>query len=193
MKELVDQLDALTAVHTLLIGLAVAALYYFLLFDDGAAISQNINRMSADVAQKQQIAIDTRQKLKEGEKFKVEAEKMKEQYQEALEFLPSEVDVSGVLTKVTQQVRSAGANIVRIEPQAKAIPKGMYEEFYMELELQGTFGELTQFIANLTKIKRVLNIKSFEMVNEASSAEVPILNFSGQLVGYRYVGETQSE
>lgn len=189
MESLMGKIGGMTIGQTVLVALAFSVGYYYFFFNDGYELEGRLAQLKSEVTAQETVAGEVRKSLAEGKRFKEELESMSEKFEQAIKFLPSEINMTEVLRKVTQQVRAAGASSIRLQPQGQTVKKELYEEFYIDIELRGDYSQLTMVLANLSKLQRIINIRNFEMVVKDDKAEVPELSFLGRLVGYRYTGE----
>ena len=188
MNKLLEDLQKLPMSKAFLVGALLAAFYYFVMFDNGKGLDAQVAKTRAQINTKQSQINQTKKKIADGKKFEEEVNKMSMQFQEALEFLPTKLDVGDILKKISTQARSAGVNVIKVEPQEQRNQLEFYEEIYIDIELEGRYDQLTLFLANISKIQRILNVKSFDMKTDSDTGG-EILSFKGQLVAYRYLEE----
>lgn len=60
----------------------------------------------------------------------------------------------------------------------------------MDVEMEGSYQQLVQFLAYISKIQRIVNIRGLELRMKKFEDETPLLSMKGTLVAYRYVEGT---
>lgn len=190
MEKYLEQLTNVSMRAILLIGLGVGLLYYLIWYNDGSRLEKRIKVAQQDVQEKQKKIKKIKKEIEDGRKFERELNTMIEAYQKALEYIPNEFSVFELTRTISDEARAAGTNILKISPKAERDRKEFYEEMSVDIELEGSFGELTLFLANISKVRRILNTKDLQ-VSERTGSE--LLRFKGTLVGYRYVEEEEEK
>jgi Tfp pilus assembly protein PilO len=57
----------------------------------------------------------------------------------------------------------------------------------MDVEMEGSYTQLVSFLAFMSKIQRIVNIRGLELKLKDYVDDVPILKMKGTFVAYRYV------
>lgn len=187
MAQWAEQVQSTPTSKFALLGVLFLGLYYVLFFDDGSRLDRNIKRLKSEISKKRTVAETTEKKLENQKRFQQEVVALSEQFREALEFLPNEINVADLIRRINSQARSSGASIVRIQPRRERGRQPGYEEIFMDVELQGSFAELVSFLANISKIQRIIRMSEFSISNSNPSSPTPRLNLTGVLIGYRFV------
>ncbi len=170
----------------MLIGLVLGGLYYvngmnnLNLLDSGIANKKiELNALEESIKAAQKIANDKA-------KFEEENQKISDLLKAAVEFLPNKINEQEVLAKISNEARSAGVNLTKVQPN-KAQQKGFYEELQMDIEMEGSYTQLVLFLSYISKIQRIVNIKGLELRLKTYIDEISILKVRGTVVAYRYV------
>ncbi len=175
----------------LLIGLAFGGFYYYSFFNDGSGLSSQILDLKNRVQLEEEKVKDTRKTLEEKDRMEAEVNKLIQEYKNISGRLPttlSGIDVVKLIDSIAKEAR------VSIKRQAamSSVQKEVHEEVPVKLELKGTFSQISQFIYlinNHERITRVRNIKIYSASDLKLEKGKVILNFEGEVVGYRFVGE----
>lgn len=108
-------------------------------------------------------------------------EDVEDKFSELLRQLPTAKEVPGLLEDITDIGRAAGLEIKRIalEPEKK-------EKFYIELpiniEVQGTYHQMGQFVSGVAAIKRIVTLHNYKIVAD----EAGVLQLKIDAKTYRY-------
>lgn len=171
------------------LGAGIAALYYLMLFDDGKVLEKEINDLQVQMAVKAKEKTKLQKDIQESLKIKERVNTLSDQFREALQYLPSEWHSDELISDISKQAQISGATIVKMSPQKEIITKDIYEEMRVDFELKGSFVSLMLFVANISKIKRLIEVSELYFKNEKIDAESPILNLSGRLIAFRYLSK----
>lgn len=169
-----------------LIGLLVSAGYYYTNQTAVEGVEKQIETQKAEMAKKDLEVKEAKKVASDKKKFEEEVNKVSDQLRAALEFLPNSLKEQEVLTRISNEARSAGVNPTSIVPK-KPTAKTFYEELLMEVEMEGTYTQLVTFLAYISKIQRIVNIRGLELKVKETSEDAPILKLKGTLVAYRYL------
>jgi Tfp pilus assembly protein PilO len=77
-------------------------------------------------------------------------------------------------------------NLTLVKPQTPEI-KGFYEELKMDVEFEGTFTNLMNFLSFISKVQRIITIRNVEIVTKEVVDGNSFLGVKGTFVSYRYL------
>ena len=141
--------------------------------------------MRTEIGTLQQKLKTTQDTAKDKAKIQEEMETVSQTFKLVLDYIPKELDGQGLLKKISIEAKSAGVQLATFRPGA-AIPKDFYDELPMAINLRGTYPQLILFLANISKIPRIINIQNVELSYDNIIDNYPHVKMSGSLVGYRY-------
>lgn len=180
------------------IGIAIlaAALYYFMLFDNGANQDAMLAQMTSELAASEKTLKETQEKMKDLEKFRAQLSDLEAQVAEVMQFIPKEVDLIGLIRMVQESAKQAGLVVRETKTDPKTERKEFYEMQKVNLTLQGTYVEFTRFLSLLSKLPRLVIVDSMKLRTSltdpgANKGPVPRLDFDIAVIGYRYVGDPE--
>jgi len=180
LKKLSPGMKALIVV---VVFLLLGYLYYMFFLQDMIAKQISLRTKLADmehqIAQKQKAAAQL-------VKYKKEVAELGESLKIALQKLPNEKEIAGLLSSVVLSGKSAGVNFVLFEPKApppkpqaaqakpagkkdpKALvkpaePEKFYEEIPIDVQLSGPFHNTVSFFAKVAKLPRIVNVEDIEI------------------------------
>lgn len=211
LKKLSPAMKALiVAVFCLLLGY-----FYYMFFLQNMVARQislrtKLADMQRQITQKEKVAAQIG-------KYGKEVDELNESLRIALQKLPNEKEIAGLLASVVLSGKAAGINFLLFEPktppvippaaQAKAAekkaavkknPKGavakpaepqkFYEEIPINVKLSGTFHKTVSFFAAVAKLSRIVNVEDIEIA-EAKSLKGGgmIVNTSCKMKTYMFV------
>lgn len=192
MNPYLAKLAALEWIKVLGIGILLAAVYYFVMFDDGTLLNDQIAQAKTRLETANRQLGETEKALAESERFEKEVQGLARQFEKITDFMPSTVTAVDLTTVVNKQAQLAGVKIVKVEPDPEVKRVSFYEMTKVNLELEGSYAQIATFLSYISRIPRLL---TFEMTSislpssgapgEMSSAGK--LLFSSSMVGYRYL------
>ncbi|HKK01123.1 MAG TPA: type 4a pilus biogenesis protein PilO [Desulfuromonadales bacterium] len=142
----------------LALGLVVVAFVYLLYLPQQQAyqdLQRRHNSLETRLAQERRIA----RNLPE---FKAEYAKMQQKLHAALAELPNQREIPSLLTSISSLANDNGLDVLRFKPD-KERSKGFYAEVPVELNLVGTFPQVTSFFFAVGQLPRIVNISNVSM------------------------------
>ncbi|HPI40554.1 MAG TPA: type 4a pilus biogenesis protein PilO [Pseudobdellovibrionaceae bacterium] len=192
-QQLLEQFVTFSMQKVLIIGLALSGAYYFTLYNDGATLTNQIMNLKTQLQQEEEKEKDTRKTLEEKDRIERQVNKLIQEYKDISSKLPSSltgvdvvklIDIASKDSKVSVKKQSAG----------QIIQKEVHEEIPVNIDLKGSFQQISQFIyliSNNERISRVQNIKIEGSDPIQLEKGKVILKLEGEVVGYRFVGESK--
>ncbi|MDZ4662501.1 MAG: type 4a pilus biogenesis protein PilO [Pseudomonadota bacterium] len=183
--------EKLTFGLVIFFGISLAALYYIFLYNDGSVLDSLIVNKNIEYGLKEKVSEGLKRDIEEGLLLKEKVAVIGSQFKEAFEFLPAEFQADKLISDISKQAQVAGATVVKMSPQKETKKESIYESMGIDFELKGSFSSLTLFIANISKIKRILEVEELKFINTEEDIESPIINLNGRIVGYRYLSQEE--
>jgi type IV pilus assembly protein PilO len=167
------------ALSVLVIIVLITVAYYFLIFGDlwnkKSYIESKINEISAQIKEKEKIALQL-------DKYIAEVETLKENYKVALEKLPDQREIPGLFHSVASSGKETSVDFLLFQP-LKAVPKSMkgetipdkpaptqkgkkapkppepfYEEIPVKVTVVGNYQNILHFFEKIAKLPRIVNV-----------------------------------
>ncbi len=190
MEKVLQEINNLTRGVAAGIGVIVAVLYFFMFYNDGSAIEGRIQATQAELQTKKNRLNQIKSQIANREKYQEEISQMGAQYRKALNFMPNEFSIAELMRTISNEAKASGTNIIKLEPNKEGVKLNNsdgYEELTVNIELEGTFVELAMFLANISRVRRIVNVTKMAYKVKQGTALPPILGFTSTVAGYRYV------
>lgn len=187
MQKFMDSIREMTLSVAIAVGLVVGALYYFLIFDEGTEIEDQIQNLKATNNANKSKLERTQKAIANGDSFEKDFARMGLQYKKALSYLPNEMSISELMRVISLEAKSAGSNLVKVTPGQKVEKRDFYEELSIDVVLEGTFGELMSFLVGISHVPRILSLQKLLLTTKQFGPEGPMLSIQTTIVGYRYI------
>jgi type IV pilus assembly protein PilO len=171
----------LVFVFCLLIGY-----FYYMYFLQGIIESQftqraRLDEMQTQIAAKQKVAVQIG-------RYKKEVEQLNSAFSTALQKLPNQREIAGLLASVVLSGREAGVNFLLFEPtpppkpvpEAKTAtektakkgekpqpeaPQKFYDEIPVSVKLSGAFHNTVSFFAKVAELSRIINVEEIAIAD----------------------------
>lgn len=186
MSALTDKIAMTSRNIFLLGGILLGAGYYFANQDQLGAQDQQLATVSQELKTRETEIAEASKVAGDKKKFEEEVDRVSQQLRAAVEFLPTRLNQQDILAQISKEARAAGVNPTTVQPK-KPNPKGFYEEFLMDVEMEGSYVQMVSFLAFMSKIQRIVNIRGLELRVKEQVDDIPILKMKGTFVAYRYV------
>ena len=186
---LVRVLGQLSPLRALLFGFGMAGIYYFIAFDGGAAMLQNIATKSEDINRIKLELASARQKLERAQVFEKASSQLGQTLHSVLSYVPEKTNHSDLMKIVSNEVKNSGARLVKMRGLEEPQTSTFYHTIAVEVELQGSFVQHMLFLANLTRVDQILTVDrlTIESRGELMDAESPWSMMRVTVKGYRYI------
>lgn len=187
-----DKLAFLAWSRVLMFGVFLGAVVFYFNGEEPGAFDAARAQAKQELEASKKLLRDTESSIANAKKFEAEAEAMNRQFNELVQFLPSELNVSELVRTVSEEARKSGAETKRLEPKSKSSERvGFYEMSKIDVQLRGTYSQLVLFLSYLTHVPRLLTFDRVEFTVEPNDASK--IMFFGTLVAYRYVQSARDD
>ena len=169
-------------------GVVIAGLYFVTFFDSGANQDARITELSGAII-KAKSDMEAAQKLANGKViFEQEIDLVSKRLSKALQLLPTSMKDDLILDRITREANAAGVDIGTTKPRQGEI-KNFYEELQIDIEMRGTYSQLTAFLSMIaaSRNQRIISLRDLKLEFDSMLDEAAILQMKGTLVAYRYV------
>ena len=188
MEKYILQLGEFTWSKVIVGGLIAAGAYWGLYYDDGSNLENAIKGLQGQYTESERQLRETKEAMADAEKFEKAVRQNEVQFEKVLEYLPQEINSNELTRLVNQQAQLSGPRVQSTKAIDSIERKEFYEMTRLDFALQGSFSQVVLFLSSLSKIQRLLTFDKLKIrVNAAGKDDVPSVELSGLLVGYRYV------
>ena len=183
---MIEKINQLSIGMALGIGILLGGLLYMNSGDSIVMKDRQIQTMMQEVNKTKKEVKSAQDIVKNKTKYQDELNYVSDRLRAALEYLPTDLMAQDILRQMYEEARNSGVKLISVKPgQTEKLE--FYEQISLDVELEGGYSQLTLFLSYISKVKRIIRIKSFELSTKEISDGIPILNLKGKLVAYRYV------
>jgi type IV pilus assembly protein PilO len=191
MNQLYERLAGLTNGKALIIGLALGFAYYFTMYDDGSVYLAQIQTLNGQLTEAESKKKDTEATLQEEARMKDTIGRLSEQYAFIAKKLPSELKSSEMVRGIDSVAKISGVS-VKMKKPGNVAKKEVVEELPVDVSLEGSYGQIAQFIYHTSNLERLTRVLNFSIVAQDDIHEKP-LRFEGQVVSYKLAPENDKD
>jgi Tfp pilus assembly protein PilO len=190
-------LNRLTLGRATALGLAAAAIYYFVMYDSGTAQLAQIASAKQRIQELQQQIESDQQKLDRAAVYKRAATEVGGTIMRLLSLIPENFKMSDLMRIISNEAKTAGSSLDGIKPGLQEISSTApeFEELTVSLDIKGSFLQHMVFLSNLTKVNQILIVRQFEFshVRDGKGEEPTTVNLNAEIVAFRYRGEQKTK
>jgi Tfp pilus assembly protein PilO len=193
VEEKLKKIDATKAIG---MGLLLALIYYFALYNDGSVLEMSISNARATATQKKTEFETMKKTLVDASRHKEISARLGEELKMVLQAVPESYSPVELMKLVSSEAKGAGLNILSISGAEIKLKdtKSNFIPINVTVGLSGTFNQIMIFLSNLTKVGKVIITKNISMGSSAGATAnlnnvsdvSPILSFNGVFEAYRY-------
>lgn len=195
INNILIQLASWNMQKALIASVIAGALYYFMLYNDGSAIQLQLNQVQTEIQAQEAKSAEADAALKKVEQLRIAGDALSDQFKLVSAAIPTDVQMSDILRAVDTVARASAVSIKSKEPNP-VINRDFYEEIPLTISLQGKFSQINMFLYYLTSMQRIMKVKEFTISKSGANINnLPlnnsVLEFSGQIISYRFIGKAQ--
>ena len=177
------RLGLLAGVFVLVIGVYWMAIYGGEREALGAKSAQ-LTKLQSEIAEARAVASNLNS-------FREQREILRKEFEGALQRLPNDTELPGLLTDISGLGKKSGLEIRAFNPGQK-VNRGFYAEVPIQLEFFGSYHELGLFFDRLSRLSRIVNITQLDMSLESDSGNKPMLKIKGVATTFQFVSNSST-
>lgn len=191
MNELFAKLQQVSLGKSVIIGVIIAAAYWFL-SDDGSVYQASVNTKTKQLQDIRGQIAKVEESVRLAQQYQVTVAALGNQLSTLSSYIPEQFDNADLMRIVSTEAKAAGLDILRItEARNDQMQNSdLYQEFDIKVDLQGSYPQHVLFLSFLTKLKTIVTVRDFTMEavtqRNNTGSDVTEAKLSLTLVGYRY-------
>lgn len=198
MEEKLNQLDMPKA---FVVALVVAALYYFVMYDDGSTQERSIERTRTQITEQQNELQRVNRAVREVERFTSEIDQVKKEMAPVFKSLPKDATTSDLMRVLSDEAKKVGLTISNISPggAARQTPgRGRdaepvyYEPISVSVQFSGKYNQIMTFLSAMTKKNKVILVTDLTLSRAQSgrgdNAQIdPVISLRANFQSFNHV------
>lgn len=181
-----------------LISLVVFGIYYAMIFDNGSGFETQIATAQAEILRQEAELKGITKAEADAARYEETMKVLGDQMNRISKALPEELSTTDMLKTVTSEAKTTGLEINRVSPNQSRgnDQKGdsFYETVDIDAELSGQFTQVMLFLANMTKLDKIVMPRSLSLqavmpptTGIKANNVTPRVTMSTKIMGYRYL------
>lgn len=191
-QQVLQQIERLPAAARfgLLVGvfLAVIGLYWVTIY---GGERNKLNQKRVQLTKVQSEIAEARAVASNLKSFQEQRELLRKELEGALQRLPNDTELPGLLTDVSSLGKKSGLEIRAFNPGQK-VNKGFYAEVPIQLEFYGSYHDLGRFFDRLSRLSRIVNVTELRMTLDSNRGDKPKLQIKGTATTFQFVSGAAS-
>ncbi len=168
-----EDFNSLQPAKAAMIGIVIAVVYYFVMFDKGDAISAQKATLQVSINERTERLKQVENAMNNKAAFEREVDELTKNFDDLIKYFPVDLDMNNLLYQVRKRLEATNNKLDSMkkgEPKARRYPG--YAESTMEVKSVGGFHEAMKFLASLTAMDRVVDFIELDMKSNGSTDEL---------------------
>ncbi len=170
------------------VSVLVVAIYWGAMY---SGERQKLQAKRGQLTQLQSEIAEARAVASNLKSFQEQREILRKELDNALQRLPNDTELPGLLTDISSLGKKSGLEIRSFNPGDK-VNRGFYAEVPISLEFYGSYHELGVFFDRLSRLSRIVNITQLDMSLASDSGDKPMLQIKGVATTFQFVNSSNS-
>ncbi len=166
-----EELYELPPAKCFLIGLVFCAAYYFIFFDKGDQFVEMITRTQAEVNNKTERLAEVQKTVADKNSFKQKVKDLENDFLEILKFFPVNMNMNDVQKEISGLLSQRELKVDSVKEVAVQNRFTGYIENGVDLEAIADFHQVMSFLADITKLNKVVDFRSMDFISEQATPE----------------------
>ena len=147
---------------------ALGTAYYVNDFQENEVVQmdQQLRQVATEIDKKTHELTRLRDFAQNIERVKQELRELNLQLESALEHMPRDFNLSGLLKRFTELSQNSGVELASFKPKKSNGSPGennFYSVIDIDFELRGTYVHTLQFLDQVSRLKRIINVESLRL------------------------------
>jgi type IV pilus assembly protein PilO len=187
VQQVLEQLEKLpsAARYAIMAGLAalLVVLYWFMMgssmSDQVTALEHQLTKIQDDISEARAVASNLKS-------FRERREALQMELTEALQKLPNQKELPGLLTDMSGLGKKSGLEVRSFKP-GEETNRGFYAEVPIRVEFYGSYHDIGIFFDRLSKLQRIVNITQLRLQIADTVENKPKLKAQGVATTFRFL------
>jgi type IV pilus assembly protein PilO len=194
-----QQLKNLTFGRALIIGIVLAGIYYFTMYNDGSSFQTQINKAKDTRQQNEAEVARIARAVKDAERYQQTMAVRSAEMEGVLKAVPAQLSSFDLMKIVSNEAKLIGLQINGLTAAGnyRADNKdAIFEPVGVTVNLTGNYNQVMLFLSNLTKLDKIVTVKKMSFVSKIEVGKrngAPTITFISDLSGYKYLGPPEEK
>lgn len=167
-------------------GLLLAGLYYAIFFNNGKEMDDQLVQVQNAILQTNARLQAVENALEDKTSFEARAVAITKEIEELLKFFPANTNVNDFQKEMTMLLKKTNNRLLKMQDETVISRFPGYVEQGIKLESEGGFHEVMDFLAAMTQVPRMIDIKSIKFDSTGSTDEMSLVKIEALLTIFSY-------
>ncbi len=179
-----------------MIGIALAAIYYFSVYNDGSGLQLGITTAEDQLKKNNAEVANIQKAIKDAEEYKQTMNVLGTEMEKVLKAVPAQLSSFDLMKIVSNEAKTLGVQINALHSK-DSFRSGnenkdvIFDQVGVEVDLTGNYNQIMQFMSSLTKLDKIVTVKSLVFTSRLETSKkgavTPTIGFRAELAGYKYI------
>lgn len=196
MNDLMAKVANLSTNRIAFFSLLICIVYYFVFYDSGVTIDDEILAIRAQIAEETTKKIETEKILKKEEQMRSDVAMLAKTYEEVKSKIPIDFESSELRAIVEQVSNASSLKIATLKDQQQqndmgSIPEAnLVEQVVIDYKFQGTYSQIKNFVIQLAQVEKVIKVSNMRItVPSVGDGPGKFLDMDTSIIGYKQSAE----
>ncbi|MCB9072972.1 MAG: type 4a pilus biogenesis protein PilO [Bdellovibrionaceae bacterium] len=176
-----EEFQELSPAKCLVVGLLICVGYYFALFNKGDDITAQWAGIEAEMNGYKTRLQAVKTAMSDKASFESTVTSLTRDLEELLKYFPLVLDMNDIERELTDKLRMTQNQLIKISDNDTKSRFPGYNEYGVQIESQGGFHEIMNFLSAITKMNRVVDFRTINLKSVSSTDEVSMVQFKMNL------------
>ncbi len=167
-------------------GIVLAGVYFAIMFDNGKDKISQAEATRAEILQTKARLDAVENALEDKTSTEARATAISKELEELLKFFPVNANNSDFQKDISNLLKKTNNRLLKMQDETVESRFPGYIEYGIKLESEGGFHEFMDFLSLLTKMSRMIDIKSLKFDSTGSTDEMSLVKIEMLLTVFSY-------
>jgi len=167
-------------------GLLLAGVYFAVMYNNGSDLEGQISQTQTTVLETKARLDAVENALEDKTTFEAKATAITKELEELLKFFPANINVNDFQKEISALLKKTNNRLLKIQDETVEGRFPGYIEYGIKVESEGGFHEFMDFLSMVTKIPRMIDIKSLKLDSSGSNDEMSLIKTEMVLTIFSY-------
>lgn len=165
MKKIFSFISGLSSLRLVVLYLAVAGLFWWNQYSDLPDYDAELTKLQTEIKAENTRKVETDKILKQENDIRKKLTDTSQKYQSISSRLPKELKATDTVRSIQALAKSANVKVKLIQP-AQVVPGEIYDEAKIQIQVEGSFSDITLLVYYLSTLERLHVVKAFSYTPE---------------------------
>lgn len=167
-------------------GLLLAGMYFAVFFNSGKEIDNQVSTTQISVQETKGRLDAVENALDDKTSTEARAAAIAKEFEELLKFFPANININDFQKEVAAILKKTNNRLLKMQDEKVESRFPGYIEQGIKLESEGGFHEIMDFLAALTQMSRMIDIKTLKFESSGSTDDMSLVKVETTLTIFSY-------